>query len=86
MDKTNDIMSLRCEIITAVRTGAGYLQVLEYILQDFSLLHVVQWHFNDTVDKDLLVPIQNNETFYRSKDAALKLAHEVGNKLLENQY
>ena len=83
MKSHEDYFALTPKVITSVRTGLGYLQVLEYSLQDCSYLHVVQWHFDNVFEEGTLLPKMNNEIFYRSKDAALELAHEIGNNLLQ---
>lgn len=82
---SKDSHGLNFRVITKVETQLGYLQVLEYIIQDFSYLHVVQWHFNNILDENTLVPKMNCKSFYREKDNALKLAYKVG-KLLLQQY
>lgn len=74
---------LKSKPITEIRTQLGYLLVLEYILQDYSYLHVVQWHFNNNLEEGNLIPKVNCETFHKEKDKALKLAHEIGNNLLQ---
>lgn len=83
MKINNDFEGLKHRKIIKVDTQLGYLQVLEYILQDFSYLHVVQWHFVQEIDKDNRLPKTYNETFYRDKESAMKKAHEIGNNLLQ---
>lgn len=69
--------------ITSVESTLGYMQVLEYTLQDFSYLHVVQWNNNNNMQEDGILPIVNNKTFFKDKNNALKFANEIGHQLLE---
>lgn len=78
-----DYECLRFKRITEINTEIGYLQLLEYILQDCSYLHIVQYHFSDILEKDSFLPNIECKSFYRDKDNALKYAHEIGNKLLQ---
>ena len=78
----NDVMPLNGKRILTVDTYNGYLQVLEYILQDCTYLHVVQWH-TSILDSDNLIPNQYNKTFYACKDMALEFAVNIANELLK---
>lgn len=81
--KNVDFESIKPKLITEINTQIGYLQVLEYTLQDCSYLHVVQYHFNSDVEaENYFLPKIHCKTYYKKKDKALKLAHEVGNQLL----
>lgn len=78
-----DFEGIKHKVITRVETSLGYMQVLEYILQDKSFLHVIQWHFINFKDGENLLPNINCQTFYREKDKALDFAHQIGNNLLQ---
>lgn len=82
---TNDsgLGYLKSSLVTEMRTIIGYLQVLEYQLQDSSYVHVVQYHFNHVLEENSNFPKMNCKSFYREKDKAFKFAHEIGCKLLE---
>lgn len=83
MEEIKEFYGLQCKVITKVVTQIGYLQVLEYTLQDWNYLHVVQWHFNYDLIENSSIPNAYCETFYRDKDKALERAYDIGNKLLE---
>lgn len=84
MEKTNfdGFGSLVPKKITTIESLHGYLQVLEYTLQDFSNLYVVQWHKNHIMHEEGF-PIINNKVFYDDKNGALKYAHDIANELLK---
>lgn len=84
MLKKNDVIELGTltpKVIIQLDTPSGYLQVLEYMLQDCSYLHVVQWHFLDVLNEDKLPKI-NCEMFFRNGNLAIERAYEVGCDLL----
>lgn len=88
MEKTKfeNFGSLVPKKIISVESTLGYLQVLEYTLQDsFSCsdkLCVVQWHKNHIMHEEG-VPVIYNKVFYGNKNGALKFAHDIANELLE---
>lgn len=84
MEKVNDFFSLKGTVLSRVDTPLGYMQLLEYVLQDSSYLHILQWHFNseNDVDKDTLLPLVHTITFYRDKAGAQKRTYEIGEMLL----
>ena len=71
--------------ITEVRTLLGYLHILEYQLQDNKYLHVVQYHFNDILEENSVLPKIKSKSFYNEKDKAIEFAKNIGYKLL-HQY
>lgn len=75
---------LKRELITELSTRIGYMQVLEYTLQDFSYLHVVIYSIYAELDNNN-IPSYKSKSFYRDKQNALKFAQELGNNLL-NQF
>lgn len=84
----DDISSLKPKKISCVDTQLGYMQLLEYTLQDFSYLHVLQWHFANTtgLTSSEELPKQNTKTFYQNKTAALQEAYEIGKNLLKQHF
>ena len=85
-NKTNflkDHFGIQSHVITKVETQLGYLQVLEYILQDWNYLHVVQWHLKNVLEENSTLPKVHCKSFYREKYKAMELAHEIGNNLLQ---
>lgn len=77
-----DFEGIKPQLITEVNTQIGYLQVLEYILQDCSYLHVVQYHFNNDTEENSFLPKIQCKTYYKEKDKALEFASKIGNNLL----
>lgn len=75
-------MDLKSKLLIELRTPLGYMQVLEYVLQDYSYLHVINWHFNNILEENLLVPSCNSLTFYKDKEGALLEADKIGRDLL----
>lgn len=76
--------SLKPRKVTEVSTTKGYMQVLEYTLQDLSSLYVVQWNFMRDVQDDGF-PIVNYRTYYNNTKDAFQFASGLGNELL-NQF
>ena len=84
MKTIEDLMALHAKRISSVDTQSGYMQLLEYTLQDLSLVHVLQWHFIEETEviNDTLLPCQHVETFYNDKHSALRRAFQIGEELL----
>ena len=78
-----ELGSLTPIVIIQLNTPAGYMQLLEYTLQDYSLIHVVQWHFVHILEEDSLTPVYNCTVFYKDKYGAIERAAEIGRELFK---
>lgn len=81
-DAVIELGTITPKVIIQLDTPSGYLQVLEYVLEDCSFLHVVKWHFLDVLDDNRLPKI-NSKIFFRCKTDAIQFANEVGCDLLK---
>ena len=78
-----ELGSLTPKVIIQLDTPLGYMQLLEYTMQDCSYVHVLQWYFCNILLENTNFPKHNCETFYRNKNIAIERAYSVGNDLLK---
>ena len=74
---------LKPKMLIELNTPAGHMQVLEYVMQDYSWVHVIQWYYSNVLNVDNNFPKIHCETFHKQKNDALKLAEKIGIELLK---